>query len=151
MKSYIVTVIPKFPAYDDKGARLEIYAKNRAEALKQARKEVFNECLYGRPDGPLIYRAVVAEEDVISEPLPPMIHVSSDRLPSQEIANRVAADVDAVDYGVSIKLVRDGDAYSYVISTLFNGMVRKHKLLASVTSEERLKAHAEGFIENMKK
>lgn len=62
-KTYTVTVMPKYPAWDDRGAEFEIYAKNRAEAIKQARKQVFNECLYGRPDGPLIYRAVVSVED----------------------------------------------------------------------------------------
>lgn len=60
MKTYIVTVIPKRPAWDDEGAGLEVIAKDRADALKQARKMVDRHSLYDRTDGPLLYRAKLA-------------------------------------------------------------------------------------------
>jgi hypothetical protein len=57
MKWYLVKADLKFPPCDDKGAEFILWAKNKVDAIKQARREVRIECLYGRPDGPLIYSA----------------------------------------------------------------------------------------------
>lgn len=55
---YRVHVVPAQPACTDRGNWLEITAANAKDAVSQARREVHNQCLYGRMDGKLIYRAV---------------------------------------------------------------------------------------------
>lgn len=64
------------------------------------------------------------------------------------IANRVAFDLDTTLYGVCITIGFDGEAYSYHIWTVKDGKTQSHRLTASCTSEERLRAHAEVFVEN---
>lgn len=61
MNNYIVTVIPKRPAFGERGAQLEISAPNKAKAISIARKRVPHECLYDRHDGPLVYTATLAD------------------------------------------------------------------------------------------
>lgn len=62
MKTYVVTVIPKNPAYNDRGNSFNIDAANKAAAISQARKRVRFEMLYDRHDGPLEYRCVEGDE-----------------------------------------------------------------------------------------
>lgn len=64
------------------------------------------------------------------------------------IINRVSFAVCAVRHGVVITIEPDNGIYSFVIWKIKNGQMRKVVLLASVTTEDRLKAHAEGFIAN---
>lgn len=64
------------------------------------------------------------------------------------IINRVSFEVGAVRHGVAITLEPHKDFCSFVIWKEINGKTHSEKLRASVTSEARLKAHAEGFIAN---
>jgi hypothetical protein len=56
MKKYEVTARLKFPSCYHTGYDFEIYAKNKAEAIKSARKQAFNEG-HTKQDGPLSYSA----------------------------------------------------------------------------------------------
>jgi len=60
MTTYEVHIIPKHPAYGDRGNILTISAATKAKAISAARKEVWRECLYHRLDGALIYTAKAA-------------------------------------------------------------------------------------------
>lgn len=66
-----------------------------------------------------------------------------------EIAHRVAMEANSPDYGVAVGIQYDRDYY-YIMWAIIGGKMHKHRLLVSVTSEERLKAHVETFIENMR-
>jgi hypothetical protein len=57
LKTYEVHVIPARPACTDSGNWLTIYANTKADAVKAARRQVWNSCLYDRLDGRLIYTA----------------------------------------------------------------------------------------------
>lgn len=59
MKTYEVTVTAKFPACGERPGTLTIAARNKAEALKQARREM-SDAGHTRQDGPLTYKAVEA-------------------------------------------------------------------------------------------
>ncbi len=60
MIKYIVIVTAVNPAYGERPGELEIIARNQAEAIKQARREMVNRG-HTRQDGPLRYKAVAAE------------------------------------------------------------------------------------------
>lgn len=60
MTAYEVTAALKNPSAYDSGATFTIRAKNKAEAIKEARAIVRRECLYDRHDGPLRYTAELA-------------------------------------------------------------------------------------------
>jgi hypothetical protein len=65
------------------------------------------------------------------------------------IANRVAFAAEAQRFGVEITIYYTGEQYFFNIWTVRNGATQSHKLLAYCTSEERLKAHAAGFIASL--
>ena len=56
-KNYMVTITRKFPAYGERAGELEIYAKNKADAISAARNQAAREMWFGRQDGPIIYKA----------------------------------------------------------------------------------------------
>ena len=60
MKSYIVTAMPKNPAYNDRGHEMEIDAESKAAAISEARSRVRRDCIYDRHDGPIEYSAIEA-------------------------------------------------------------------------------------------
>ena len=59
-KTYIVTIAHKFPAYGEQPSTLEISAKNKAQAVSQAREEARRGLWFSRLDGPVIYTAAEA-------------------------------------------------------------------------------------------
>ena len=56
MKTYTVTANLKCPGYYHRGYEFEIAAKNKAEAIKVARRKVWD-AGHTRQDGPLSYTA----------------------------------------------------------------------------------------------
>lgn len=58
MKTYTVSVIPRTPAYNDRGFDYEITAQNKKAAIAEARRRMGRDLHYDRHDGPLIYTAV---------------------------------------------------------------------------------------------
>lgn len=56
MKTYTVTASLKYPGYYNRGYKFEIVAKNKAEAIKWARRKVWD-AGHTRQDGPLSYTA----------------------------------------------------------------------------------------------
>jgi uncharacterized protein YfaQ (DUF2300 family) len=63
-KLYTVTATLKFVGYTNFGCHdgyeVEVYAKNAKDAISQARRKVWDQG-HDRQEGPLTYRAVVAE------------------------------------------------------------------------------------------
>lgn len=62
MKSYNVEAKLKFPSCYHTGYSFTIYAKNKADAIKKARREAFNEGHNNKHDGALIYSITETEE-----------------------------------------------------------------------------------------
>jgi hypothetical protein len=56
LKTYEVTVTAKYPAAYERPGILEVQALNAADAIKKARKQMWNNG-YDRHDGPQTYRA----------------------------------------------------------------------------------------------
>ena len=56
MKTYLVKATLKFPSCNHSGYEFEIYARNKAAAIKSARSQVWNEG-HTRQDGPLTFTA----------------------------------------------------------------------------------------------
>ena len=65
-----------------------------------------------------------------------------------EMAAEAAFKANAADRGVVVSVVYDGNAqdYNFVVWTLTDTGMQKHRLLASVTNQERLNAHVLGFV-----
>ena len=59
LRTYEVTMTPKFPCWHDRPETAQITARTREEAIAQARRDVRN-AGRDRHDGPLIYRAKLA-------------------------------------------------------------------------------------------
>ena len=57
MNKYLVTATLKFPSCFDRGYEFSIIAANAKDAVKKARREVFD-AGHTRQDGPIAYRAV---------------------------------------------------------------------------------------------
>ncbi|QMP19217.1 hypothetical protein [Pseudomonas phage Persinger] len=68
---------------------------------------------------------------------------------SQQVADAVAKKVNASAYGVAITVQRSVEGSFYVIWKQTNSGMKSHKLLIEATDEDRLEAHAMGFIEQM--
>jgi hypothetical protein len=62
MRTYTVNVIPKRPAFNDRGYDYEITAKNKAEAISEARRRMGRDMHYDRLDGALIYTATEGDQ-----------------------------------------------------------------------------------------
>lgn len=56
LKNYLVTVTAKFPASGERPGEFEISARNKAEAIKEARRRMSN-AGHTRQDGPLNFKA----------------------------------------------------------------------------------------------
>lgn len=70
---------------------------------------------------------------------------------AERIANEVARETNASSAGVAVTVSVDREQQlTYNIWKAVRNDFLKHNLLASETSKERLKAHVEGFIENVK-
>ena len=67
----------------------------------------------------------------------------------QQVADAVAKKVSASTYGVAITVQNSVEGSFYVIWKQTNSGIKSHKLLIAATDEDRLEAHARGFIEQM--
>lgn len=57
-RDYLVHIEKKYPAWNEKGGfDLEVKAQNAKEAVKLARREMDMQCMFGRMDGPVSYKA----------------------------------------------------------------------------------------------
>lgn len=59
-KTYEIEATLKFPSCFNSGYRFEVFAKNKADAIKRARREIGNHG-HSRHDGPISYRATEVE------------------------------------------------------------------------------------------
>ena len=66
------------------------------------------------------------------------------------IAGEVARRTNAGDHGVVISVSTGTADTSFVIWTVKQNRLIRHKLDAASTSPERLLAHIQGFIDNLK-
>jgi hypothetical protein len=57
LRSYLVTVSMKHPAWDDKPFDLQIEATSQKTAISLARKQIARECRFTRQDGAILYKA----------------------------------------------------------------------------------------------
>lgn len=60
MKAYRVEATLKFPSCYHSGYEFTIYAKNKAEAIKKARRDATNEG-HTKQDGALVYKVIELE------------------------------------------------------------------------------------------
>lgn len=60
-KEYNIEAFLKFASCYNSGYSFRVYAKNKAEAVKQARKEISNHG-HCRQDGPISYKAIEVEK-----------------------------------------------------------------------------------------
>lgn len=62
LRDYQVTVRLKYPSIEHAGCELTITAYNQKNAISEARRQVREQSLYDRHDGPLIYSAQLAPD-----------------------------------------------------------------------------------------
>ena len=62
MKNYAVTVTAKYPAVGERPGEIEVTAKDKKDAIKQARREMSDRG-HTRQDGPLSFKAMEVNEN----------------------------------------------------------------------------------------
>lgn len=63
LRKYIVHVRKKYPAWDEKdGFDHEVSATGKADAIKQARRDMDRDCMFTSSEGPVYFKARLADE-----------------------------------------------------------------------------------------